>query len=261
MGSCVKFLPDYAEGESKTGYALHKVGMDEVYIYRKDFDENLVITEQSAFVSLKNTKGIHMSRLIGIMSEYAEDIIELDDEMMDRLTSSHSAESAYWECKWKSIITTEGINTILVDFKLEAKAYKNQIDWFFSTKIPYASVCPCAHDMCKAINDGVPHMQRAHAAITGQVSNDIDLPDFAMTVVNRVIDVVDIIPKPFMKREDELEWCQRAAKKNLFVEDAARQIAKAINPLFSNAVVSCKHFESIHQHNVIAIHRKGEGLL
>lgn len=259
--SCVKFLPDYAEGASKTGYALHKVGVKKVDIYRRDFEDNLTITQQAAYVSLKSMKGIHMSRLIGIMMDYANTSIELDDEMMDRLTLSQKADSSYWGCRWRSIIEIDDINTLKVRFGIEAKALKNNIDWFLTIGIPYASVCPCAHDMCKSTNDGVPHMQRAIAYITGQVTNDVVLPEFSTELVNRVIDVVDIIPKPFMKRNDELEWCQRAARKNLFVEDAAREIAKAINPYFSNSVVSCEHFESIHEHNVVAIHRKGEGLL
>jgi len=260
-GSCVKFLPDYAEGESKTGYTLHKVGIKKVEVYRKDFEDNLTITQQAAYVSLKQMKGIHMSRLVGIMLEYANQPVELDDEMMDKFTLSQRAESSYWECRWKSIIELDDLNTLAVRYGVEAKAYQNAIDWYFTIGVPYASVCPCAHDMCKSVSDGVPHMQRAIAYVTGQVSNDIDLPDFSTELISRVIDVVDIIPKPYMKREDELEWCRRAAKKNLFVEDAARQIAKAVNQCFGNAVVTCEHFESIHEHNVVAIHRKGEGLL
>ncbi len=63
-----------------------------------------------------------------------------------------------------------------------------------------------------------------------------------------------------MKRKDELAWCERAADTNLFVEDAAREVAKAIDNWFNDWVVVCEHEESIHQHNVVAVCRKGDEL-
>ena len=53
---------------------------------------------------------------------------------------------------------------------------------------------------------------------------------------------------------------RQAADINLFVEDAAREVAKAIDNWFNDWVVVCEHEESIHQHNVVAVCRKGDEL-
>jgi len=69
---------------------------------------------------------------------------------------------------------------------------------------------------------------------------------------------VGLIPVSLMKREDELKWCQLASEFNLFVEDAARVIGDVIDAYSTpDWVVVCEHEESIHQHNVVAVCRKG----
>lgn len=201
-----------------------------------------------------------MSRLTKILRDLKDEPMSVDNEMMDNLASSHNVKYTYWECKWQSMFETDDVQDLKIDFKLESRKVSNDIFWYLSIGVPYASVCPCAASMVKEVGEGTAHMQRAYTYITGQIPQHISLPDFAFAVISKVIYTVDLIPKPYMKRPDELEWCIRASKKNLFVEDAARLVAQALTPWFKNSVVVCKHFESIHEHNVVAVHKQGKGL-
>lgn len=265
MQTCVKVLPDVAKKISR-GKPLSKVGVDAVSIYRTDFAERNVLTTQAAYISLNSVKGAHMSRLIQTLKSWKDETLEVDDEILDQLYATHQSRYTYWECAWESLYDVDDIQDIKIDLKLEGKKVLNQYRWYLSLGIPYASVCPCAAEMC--IDEevaggpkGFPHMQRAYTIITGEVDHDCDLQDFIPDVIARVISVVDIIPKPFMKRTDELEWCQRASKTRMFVEDATREISAAIEPTFLDSVVVCKHFESIHEHNVVGVRNKGEELV
>jgi GTP cyclohydrolase FolE2 len=260
LQSCVKYLPDVAVKATR-GKPLQKVGIDDVDIYRVDFNDRNVLTRQSAYISLMGVKGIHMSRLRIILQDWQDREIACDDELLDQISATHKTKFTYWECAWKSLFDVEDGQPIKVDCKLEGKKVFNDIGWYLSLGIPYASVCPCAAEMCASQKAGYPHMQRAAAIITGAISQDTDLTEFIPDVITSVASTVDIVPKPIMKRDDEYDWCKRAANTNLFVEDAAREISDTIDSLFDQVVVVCKHFESIHEHNVVAVCRKGDDLV
>lgn len=260
LNTCVKMLPDVAKKSSK-GKPLSKVGIEGVEVYRTDFNERSVLTSQAAYINLNNTKGAHMSRLVGVLKSWKDEEINFDDEILDNLYTTHHSRLTYWECAWASLYDMADDQDIKINCKIEGKKVLNDIKWYLSIGVPYASVCPCAAEMVEASDDGFPHMQRALAIITGEVSHETFLNDFIIDAISRVISVVDIVPKPFMKRTDELEWCQRASKTRLFVEDATRAIADAVEPIFIDSVVVCKHFESIHEHNVVGVRNKGAELV
>ena len=258
--SCVKFLPDVAVRNSR-GKPLQKVGIDDVDINRLDFEDRNVLTKQAAYINLSTVKGIHMSRLVGtILNDWEGERINLDDELLDQLSATHGAKGTYWECGWQSTFEIEDRQPVKIDYKIEGKKVYKNIQWFLSLGIPYANVCPCSAAMV-AEAGGIPHMQRALAIITGEISQTTDLETFASDVIMKVASTVDLMPKPFMKREDELDWCQRAQRTNFFVEDATREVAEALDGMFHDLVVVCKHFEVIHEHNAVAVYRKGENLL
>jgi GTP cyclohydrolase I len=226
-----------------------------------DFNEERVMTKQSAFVSIGDCNGAHMSRLVGIIRDKADSIIDVDDNMLEAMATGHGADAAYWECKWDVMFKTDEVEDIKVQCKLEGKYDRGQdTRWYLSVAVPYASVCPCSAEMTQQYG-GIPHMQRAVAVVTGQMYSHMDLDEVLTFTISKVISAVELIPLPYMKREDELEWCQRAQKTNLFVEGAARAIADVMDTWFEDYTVVCTHFESIHEHNVVAVCRKGGELV
>lgn len=260
--SNVKFLPDYAGRKSGEQKFLEKVGIEDVDVYRIDFDSHSVLTSQSAFISISETNGAHMSRLVEVLMGCTDDLIEPDRNLLDELSASHDIDNAYWECKWKDMFPVSSSQSMTVTLKMEGVKIKEGIyEWYLTYVIPYASVCPCSAEMCGMMG-GIPHMQRAVAEITGRINGGkIELEELASITVEKVAEAVTLVPIPLLKRDGELEWCQRASTKHLFVEDAARAIGKAIDEWYEDYVVVCKHFESIHQHNVVAVCRKGRKLL
>jgi len=259
MRTCVALLPDYAS-EGSDNIPLHKVGINNVPMWRDDFDGSRVLTNQAVYVSLDGHNGIHMSRLVEAIMEYDGDEITADDYLLEAIAASHEVDNAYWECKWNSMWELDGIQSIKFGCNLEGTKNDGNIEWYLTTVIPYASVCPCSAAMVKETH-GIPHMQRATAKITGRIPNNVDLGELMVNTLISALDAVGLVPKPLMKRPDELEWCQQASSINLFVEDAARVVSSSICNMYPDYVVVCEHEESIHQHNAVAICRKGEKLL
>ncbi len=260
MKTCVKFLPDVASEKSEVDRALEKVGVKDVAVYRKDFNDETVLTSQSAYVNLVENKGIHMSRLIKtLVIDYVEDYIGMDNELLYDLADGQKVANAYWECTWQSLHMIDDVQNVKIGCNLEGKFDGDVCRWFLTTMIPYTSVCPCSADMTEQYG-GIPHMQRAVALCTGQV-DDSDLSTLIPSFVCDVLDAVKVYPVPYMKRDDELAWCQNAGKYNYFVEDAARLIGSVAERWFVDWVVACEHFETIHQHNVVGVCRKEGGML
>jgi len=254
----MKYLPDYAS-RITSQRPLQKVGIGDYKLFRLDFNDNRVLTRQSAYVNLISAQGIHMSRLADALSEYEMSPITLDDEILQDISTSHNDSDSYWECNWTCCHYVDDNQPVYFDSSLEG-ILTTTTSWYLTFTIPYASVCPCSAEMTKVLG-GYPHMQRAKAKVTGQLVGNEDLGDFQTTVVSEIIDAVGLVPIPIMKRTDELKWCQKAAKYNLFVEDAARLIANKVDDWFKDWVVVCEHEESIHQHNVVAVCRKDGGTL
>jgi GTP cyclohydrolase IB len=259
MDSCVRMLPDYAEGPSGE-MPLEKVGIKGFKQFMRDFSSRRTLTSQSAYVDLVNRNGVHMSRLVAALNDYEDDPITMNSELLETLAEGHSTTNSYWECNWTAAHEMENEQLIYIETMLEGVLVPDKEDWYLTLKIPYASVCPCAMAMVTQ-EGGVPHMQRAVAQITGLLTPREDLDDLMTSIVARVVDAVDIVPIPYMKRPDELNWCQRASKTNLFVEDASRVIGATIDGWLEDWVVVCTHQESIHQHDVVSVCRKGKKLM
>ena len=91
MKTCVKYLPDVASEKSEMYRALEKVGVKGVSVYRRDFNDENVLTSQSAYVNLTNNKGIHMSRLVKtLVVTYGGLPIGADDSLLWELAEGHA---------------------------------------------------------------------------------------------------------------------------------------------------------------------------
>ena len=257
MKACM--LPDYAS-QPCNGRLLERVGVHDVHIPMIGLGGVLVTSRQSLYVELEGKNGAHMSRLISLIEDNAHNPIELSAYMMRYAIESHSASKAFWEVSWTDSIMMAPDrlkSTYLnIPMTLEGALIKDATpEWFFTFEFPYASVCPCSAEMTKSAGRGHPHMQRATATVTVQLTNDLGIVKPMLTTI---ANAVGLIPVSLMKRDDELAWCQLANEFNLFVEDAARVIGDVIDACsVSDWVVVCEHEESIHQHNVVAVCRKG----
>lgn len=255
MKACM--LPDYAS-QSCNGRLLERVGVHEIVVQMIGMENVIVMTKQSLYVELHGKNGVHMSRLVSILESVDNIRINNWGSILDDAIKSHDAAKAFWVVSWEDIITFDvnGLRTtkVVIPMTLEGAMIKgSEPEWFWTFKFPYASVCPCSAEMTRSVGKGHPHMQRATATVTLQLENGLQ-----RSILYSIAEVVGLIPVSLMKREDELRWCQLASEFNLFVEDAARVIGDVLdNSSIPDWVVVCEHEESIHQHNVVAVCRKG----
>lgn len=257
MKACM--LPDYAS-KPCNGRLLERVGVHNVKVPMVSMMGACVVSQQSMYVELAGKNGIHMSRLVDVLECQANNKIGKDGNLLSLAISTHDAEKAFYEISWEDIVpisTSQLKPTFLfIPMTLEGAILKDHDpEWFLTFKFPYASVCPCSAEMTKSTGNGHPHMQRATASVTIQLN--IHFEEVKRLLLS-IAEAVALIPVSYMKREDELRWCQLADRVNLFVEDAARTIGDVIDSFsISDWVVVCEHEESIHQHNVVAVCRKG----
>jgi len=261
--SNVKYLPDYARLPDDVGVTLQKVGIRNVYVDRR-WNGEKVVTRQSAYVSLKDLKGIHMSRLAGTLIAWEDEEIGTDDELLEELSATHDGSNAYWKCRWEDKWVGVDGSRFMVPLTLEGKLVDGTTRWYLTFTVPYASVCPCSAEMCNTVRAGIPHMQRSRVTVTVRihdtaVSSSQSLPWAVSAIIADVCDVVKLLPVPVMKREDELRWCQQAEEHKMFVEDVARQVAKVAESWnwIDDWVIVAEHEESIHEHNAVAVVWKG----
>ena len=89
-------------------------------------------------------------------------------------------------------------------------------------------------------------------------------PSFAGFPLQEIIDTVEnSLQTPVqaaVKREDEQAFALRNGQNLMFCEDAARRIHGVLNSdeRVADFWVRCRHFESLHPHNAVAIVTKGE---
>ena len=155
-------------------------------------------------------------------------------------------------------------------------------------KILYSSTCPCSAALARQLiqrqfmqeftgRDGLsvaeveswlgketsivatPHSQRSSADLKVRLA-----PSFAGFPLQEIIDTVEnSLQTPVqaaVKREDEQAFALRNGQNLMFCEDAARRIHGVLDSdeRVADFWVRCRHFESLHPHNAVAIVTKGE---
>ncbi|GAB4187854.1 MAG: GTP cyclohydrolase FolE2 [Wenzhouxiangellaceae bacterium] len=163
----------------------------------------------------------------------------------------------------------------------------NEFQLEMGVKVLYSSTCPCSaalarqliqQQFSKDFSDrdqlsvaevedwlgketsivATPHSQRSSADIRVRLT-----PSFSAFPLNEVIDEVEAgLQTPVqsaVKREDEQAFALRNGQNLMFCEDAARRIHHTLNSdeRIADFWVRCRHFESLHPHNAVAIVTKG----
>jgi GTP cyclohydrolase I len=118
--------------------------------------------------------------------------------------------------------------------------------------VPVTSVCPCS----KAISDYGAHNQRSHITIEACIRSGLSTP--APLWIEELIDVAEAAASspvfPVLKRPDERRVTMQAHDNPVFVEDMAREVARALSHDMRIAwfTVEAASDESIHNHQAFA---------
>lgn len=154
-------------------------------------------------------------------------------------------------------------------------------------KILYSSTCPCSAALARQLiqqqfardfagrdslptNEvatwlgqessimATPHSQRSSADIRVRLN-----PTFGgfplLDVIDRVEESLQTPVQAAVKREDEQAFASRNGRNLMFCEDAARRIKDTLagDERIADFWARCRHFESLHPHNAVAIVTKG----
>lgn len=242
-------------------------------------------------------RGIHMSRLYlhldrglaghpvtpcslrHLLRDFLDSHSELSSRAMIRLNFDFmlrrpalASDNAGWKSYPFSIIAG-----------LEGKDYQLELAF----QVLYASTCPCSAALARQLiqeqfegdfsgqdaisreqvrnwlgsDTGVmatPHSQRSAADVRVQIA-----PSFEAFPFVEMIDVIEnALQTPVqaaVKREDEQEFARLSGKNLMFCEDAGRRIQSALETeeRVLDFWARCRHFESLHPHNAVAIVTKG----
>lgn len=269
-------MRDIQNEYDERGIFIDKVGIRNLIIPMKVLAQDRLhagslestVASLSLYVPLsKSFKGVNMSRFTEVVHRY---LIDSEGEVSlsflrhvaSSLKSSMGADSAYVKARFpyfrvKGAPVSKKLGYMNYECTLEVKNVKGKEDCFVTVEVPYTSLCPCS----KNISRSSAHNQRSTATVTVMMSDVNNLLYF-----EEVIDVVEDIAScelySVLKRPDEKFVTERAYANPMFVEDMARdlhiQLTKWVRAKkIKGFVAVINHYESIHNHDAVAVIRGG----
>ncbi len=278
-------------GMSGIELALRRVGSDGITVR--------VPARAEAAVSLDDpeAKGIHMSRLFLHLQEVldARDFAPAAVEsVIAGFVASHReiSGSASLAVDFEHLVRRPSLISDLSGWRsypvrVEASGDSASIAHTLHVRLTYSSTCPCSAALSRqliqdrfvasfgdrknvSVEDvtawlgtqraiaALPHSQRSHADVTVRLSGGLnDYP------IDRIIDhceaAVGTPVQTAVKRADEQEFARLNAERLMFVEDASRLLARALDelPSVEDYRVRVRHLESLHPHDAVATVVKG----
>ncbi|KIT15840.1 GTP cyclohydrolase FolE2 [Jannaschia aquimarina] len=125
----------------------------------------------------------------------------------------------------------------------------------------YSSTCPCSLELSEHARRergrlATPHSQRSVARLSVEVTGALTHED----IVDACRRVVPTETQVMVKREDEQAFAELNAANPIFVEDAARLFAEALEAEAGAGAfrVVCSHQESLHSHDAVSVLTAGD---
>ena len=239
---------------------------------RADGSETVLETSVTGSVSLEATeKGINMSRIMrsfyaeaeeragldvadAVIDAYKRDLGSLDARLMLRLSYPMQAPSlrsglSGWQYYDVALEVAEAKGTRLKALHLD---------------YVYSSTCPCSLELSEHARRtrgqlATPHSQRSVARLS--VALDPDAPELHIEdLVALARRAVRTETQVMVKREDEQAFAELNAANPIFVEDAARLFAEALqaDARIGDFRVVASHQESLHSHDAVSVLTEGD---
>jgi len=296
-------MPDVATTDAaQQNGTLDWVGMSRIALPLRIKDQHLDVYQASTFVESyvnlvdPNVKGIHMSRLYLLLSDFSrEDVLTVDklkDFLKEKLAShADISDQSCIQLEFDYLVDQPALKSEYSGWKdypitIKAVLDGDKVDVELGVKVPYSSTCPCSAALSRqllqqAFSDNfadqntidkatieawlkaegsvaTPHSQRSYARVW--VKLDDSFTDFPISSLIGVIEGALKTPvQTAVKREDEQEFARLNGSNQMFCEDAARRLKNALNAQseYLDFWVRVEHIESLHAHDAVAIVTKG----
>ncbi|MDJ1016593.1 MAG: GTP cyclohydrolase FolE2 [Paracoccaceae bacterium] len=272
-------LPDLQNGpESLIKGAHHRIQHVGISNFRlpvafrvKSGGERTLDCAVTGTVSLDaDKKGINMSRIMRSFYAHADEAFsfEVIERALDDYKSDLESFDARIQMRFSLPLEMESLRSGLkgwqyYDIALEVIERDGQRTRVMHLDYVYSSTCPCSLELSEHARRtrgqlATPHSQRSVARISMVV--DPRAPTFwfedAVALCRRAIPTETQV---MVKREDEQAFAELNAANPIFVEDAARLFAEALqgDARIGDFRVVASHQESLHSHDAVSVLTEG----
>ena len=273
-------LPDLQNGPSSlirgANRAIQHVGISNfrlpVRFRMKDGGERMLDASVTGTVSLEaDKKGINMSRIMRSFYAHAESTFsfEVIEAALDDYKSDLESFDARIQMRFTFPMQMQSLRSGLsgwqyYDIALEVIERGGERLRVMHLDYVYSSTCPCSLELSEHARRergqlATPHSQRSVARLSMVV--DAQAPTLwfedAVALCRRAVPTETQV---MVKREDEQAFAELNAANPIFVEDAARLFAEALqgDQRVGDFRVVASHQESLHSHDAVSILTEGE---
>ncbi|CUH76239.1 GTP cyclohydrolase FolE2 [Tropicibacter naphthalenivorans] len=272
-------LPDLQNGPASlikgANRAIQHVGISNfrlpIQYHTRDNGDLTLETSVTGTVSLEaDKKGINMSRIMRSFYAHAEktfsfEVIEaaLDDYKTD-LESFDARINMRFSFPMKVQSLRSGLSGYqYYDIALELVETAGVRRKIVHLDFVYSSTCPCSLELSEHARRergqlATPHSQRSVARISVELVGPTCL--WFEDLIEMCRAQVPTETQVMVKREDEQAFAELNAANPIFVEDAARLFAEALedDPRIGDFRVLASHQESLHSHDAVSVLTEGD---
>lgn len=300
-------MPDIAQSDTAShASALDWVGMSKISLplripvktNAKNTEIQQVNAEVECFVNLKdpNAKGIHMSRLYLLLTQFAENEVFSPasfEIFAKQLLSSHKdiSDKARVHFSFSLMLKRPALKSQFSGWKsypceVEMRLIDGQVQILSNVTVAYSSTCPCSAALARQLlqqefsrdfadqeqmpreaveawirspkgSFATPHSQRSEAFAQVVQDNTSELFQF-VDLIDELELALGTPVQTAVKREDEQEFAKLNGHNLMFCEDAARRIHHNLHTQgFSDFKAKVSHYESLHAHDAVSMTSKG----
>ena len=229
-------------------------------------------TSVTGSVSLEGTKkGINMSRIMRSFYAHADKTFSFGviEAALDDYKSDLESFDARIQMRLSFPVRVDSLRSGLSGYQyydialelIEREGVRRKI---IHLDYVYSSTCPCSLELSEHARAtrgqlATPHSQRSVARLSVELSCEGDCLWFE-DLIDRARAAVPTETQVMVKREDEQAFAELNAANPIFVEDAARLFAQALqaDPRIGDFRVVASHQESLHSHDAVSVLTEGE---
>ena len=243
-----------------------------IRFHTRDNGDLTLETSVTGTVSLEaEKKGINMSRIMRSFYAHADKTFSLGviEAALDDYKTDLESFDARIQMRFSFPLRVDSLRSGLqgyqyYDIALELVETAGVRQKIMHLDYVYSSTCPCSLELSEHARStraqlATPHSQRSVARISVELAEGDDVLWFE-DLIDLCRGAVPTETQVMVKREDEQAFAELNAANPIFVEDAARLFAEALqgDPRVADFRVVASHQESLHSHDAISVLFEGE---
>lgn len=205
-------------------------------------------------------KGTHMSRFAEIAEKVKNSEISggMIDKILKEIKSRLKVDYSKIEISFIYFLTKKApvsakACTTSYECKITGELGRDNVKWnYFEIKVPVSMLCPCS----KEISKYGAHNQRADILLKIKTKHYFKISEIIKKIENESSGELFSV----LKRVDEKYVTEKMYDNPKFVEDVVRGVASWVmkDKRITDFIVTCRSYESIHNHNAYAVIIKEE---